>query len=225
MTQDTRHKTFSVTNPTLLKLKLTNAIAPFLHPFAVEPVVSWVIDHKIIFTVTDKRHSVHGDYRHPDYSKGHRISVNGDLNPHAFLLTTVHEMAHLTAWLKHRNKIRPHGDEWKNEFRELMTPFLRPDILPSDVQRALYDYLINPAASSCSDDNLSRVLARYDKKKTYTVEDVPQDGLFKIHNGRVFKKGHRIRKRYHCVEVKTKHVYLFSPIAEVTPENIEKLSF
>jgi len=207
-----------VTDPSILKYKLTKAIEPFVNAAAVEQVVNWIIEHKIILTVTEKRHSVHGDYRHPDYSKGHRISVNGSLNPHAFLITFVHEMAHLTAWLKHRNKIKPHGNQWKDEFRLLMLPFMRNDILPTDIQAALYQYLIDPAASSCSDDHLTRVLSKYDKRRTYTVEDLPQNAIFKIHNGKTFQKGHRIRKRFHCVEVKTKHVYLFSPVAEVIPE-------
>jgi hypothetical protein len=39
--------------------------------------------------------------------------------------------------------------------------------------------------------------------------------LFKLKNGRVFRKEEKLRKRYKCTEIKTRRVYLFSPIAEV----------
>ncbi|MCW3106689.1 MAG: hypothetical protein JWQ09_1195, partial [Segetibacter sp.] len=39
--------------------------------------------------------------------------------------------------------------------------------------------------------------------------------LFKMKDGRVFKKGEKLRKRYRCEEVGTKKVYLFSPVFEV----------
>ena len=39
--------------------------------------------------------------------------------------------------------------------------------------------------------------------------------LFKLKNGRVFRKDEKLRKRYKCTEVKTKRIYLFSPVAEV----------
>ena len=48
-----------------------------------------------------------------------------------------------------------------------------------------------------------------------TVEKLPVNAVFKIKDGRVFRKGEQLRKRFKCVEVSTKRVYLFSPVAEV----------
>jgi hypothetical protein len=39
--------------------------------------------------------------------------------------------------------------------------------------------------------------------------------LFDIGEGRIFKKGKKLRKRFQCVEVETGKLYLFSPIYEV----------
>ncbi len=47
------------------------------------------------------------------------------------------------------------------------------------------------------------------------VEEIPGHGLFKMKDGRVFKKGEKLRKRYRCQEVGTSKVYLFSPVFEV----------
>jgi hypothetical protein len=39
--------------------------------------------------------------------------------------------------------------------------------------------------------------------------------LFKLKNGRVFRKDEKLRKRFKCTEISTRRVYLFSPVAEV----------
>jgi len=39
--------------------------------------------------------------------------------------------------------------------------------------------------------------------------------VFKLKDGRVFRKDEKLRKRFKCTEVKTKRIYLFSPVAEV----------
>ncbi|MNI76104.1 hypothetical protein D3C73_1323090 [compost metagenome] len=75
----------------------------------------------------------------------------------------------------------------------------------------------NPAASSCSDLQLSRALKKYDADTTdiLHVEQLPANANFKIKDGRRFTKGERIRKRYRCVCLDDKRVYLFNPLAEV----------
>jgi SprT protein len=47
------------------------------------------------------------------------------------------------------------------------------------------------------------------------VEQLPEGQLFDIGEGRIFKKGKKLRKRFQCVEVETGKLYLFSPIYEV----------
>ena len=79
--------------------------------------------------------------------------------------------------------------------------------------------LQNPAASSCGDEKLLRVLHKYDEKTdgVHLVEQLPDGALFVIKGGRIFKKGGKIRKRYKCVEVKTGKFYLFSAMYEIQP--------
>jgi len=188
-------------------------------PAAAAPVISqWINDSACLFRISRSRTSKLGDYRPPHGGKGHRISVNHNLNPYAFLITTVHEFAHLKTWNTYKNKVRPHGPEWKADFRTLMRPFIQSGLFPDDIQQAIVRYLDNPAASSCTDLHLYRTLKRYDtlNETAQTVEQLPEDTLFTLKNGRIFQKKERIRKRYRCIEVKTQRVYLFSPIAEVT---------
>ncbi|MXV51761.1 sprT domain-containing protein [Pedobacter sp. HMF7647] len=189
-------------------------------PAAAAPLVAkWIDYFKCEFKVSRNRNSKFGDYRHPFAGKGHRISVNYDLNPYAFLITTVHEFAHLQTWNEHKNQVKPHGTEWKANFKLMMRRFFDLKIFPFDVERAIIQYLENPAASSCSDLNLFRVLKKYDQKvsNAITVEKLAANTLFSTKNGRVFKKLGLVRKRYQCLEVKTGLMYLFNPLAEVYP--------
>jgi hypothetical protein len=111
-----------------------------------------------------------------------RISVNHDLNSYSFLITTIHEFAHLQTWNKHQHRVKPHGTEWKNNFKELMEPFLKLNIFPIDISSAIHRYMENPAASSCTDLHLFRTLKSYDTVKTsaLTVESLEDGHFFKL---------------------------------------------
>jgi SprT protein len=189
----------------------------YLPPDAAPLIGRWIDYFKCEFKISRNRGTKFGDYRSPYAGKGHRISVNYDLNPYAFLVTTVHEFAHLHTWNEHKQKAKPHGTEWKSNFKKMMQPFFEKDIFPPDIKRAIVSYLDNPAASSCSDLNLYRSLHKYDevKEAVTTVEKLPMKALFKIKGDRVFRKEEQLRKRFKCVELKTKRIYLFSPVAEV----------
>ncbi|MEI7802091.1 MAG: SprT-like domain-containing protein [Bacteroidota bacterium] len=202
-----------------MNVELRRKLAVTLHPFVPEKVlpqlVQWIDEYKIKVVITPTRKTVMGDYRAPDYSRGHIITVNGTLNPYAFTITFVHEVAHLVVWLKHRGRVNAHGAEWKNCFKELMQPLLEKEIFPDDVTVALSNYLENPAASSCGDLPLTKTLARYNKNPVTHLEDLEEGIIFIAHDGRKYLKGKRLRKRYACVNVHSKQIYLFSPIAEV----------
>ncbi len=177
----------------------------------------WIKDSGCKFKISKSRVSKFGDYRPPHGVNGHRISVNCDLNPYAFLITTVHEFAHLKTWNEHKHLVKPHGSAWKRNFKDLMNVFFKLQIFPEDVKEAVEVYLHNPKASSCTDLDLFRILKKYDqiKENHHTVEALPELCIFALKNGRIFQKGKILRKRYRCVEVKTGRVYLFNPMAEV----------
>lgn len=180
-------------------------------------IARWIDEYKTELKISRSRTTKLGDYRHPYGGKGHRISVNYNLNQYSFLITLVHEFAHLLNWNRHKNKVKPHGTEWKQAFQEMMRPFFEMHIFPADVETALRTYMANPAASSCSDMNLLRTLKNYDQKKEVliTVEKIPFNSIFALPNGRKFQKLALVRKRFKCVELSTKRMYLFNPLAEI----------
>jgi SprT protein len=195
-------------------LSQLNSFLPAGTYVAVEEYLKF---YKIHLTVTQHRKSILGDYRHKTHFKNHRISVNGSLNKYSFLITLLHEIAHLLTFEKYGNKVPAHGTEWKTLYAQLLKQFIDNKIFPPDVEKELLLSLKNPAASSCAEDDLIRVLRNYDANTNgFTlIEEVPLHGLFKLEDGKVFKKGEKQRKRFKCVEVKTGKIYLFSPVYEV----------
>jgi hypothetical protein len=174
--------------------------------------------HKVELKITKKRISKYGDYHPPYKDKSHIITINKDLNQYAFLITLLHEMAHLSCFIKHGNKksIKPHGKEWKEEFRYHMAPFISLNIFPQDVLKAVFKYMKNPLASSCSDEDLMRTLKKYDAKTDLIfLEELPENTLFSIGKNRIFRKGPKQRKHYKCLCLNNKRIYLISPLAEV----------
>ena len=97
-----------------------------------------------------------------------------------------------------------------------MLPFIRTEIFPKDLLPLIANHFKNPKASSDTDARLSVALKNFDSEndKNYIFE-IPQGGIFRIYNGKVFKRGSKLRKRYECLEVATGKVYLFQPNAEV----------
>lgn len=185
-------------------------------PALAKPLVLELLSNDNLFVkVKSERKTRHGDYRALPNGK-HQVTVNSNLNTYRFLITLIHEIAHFEAYSKYGRQIKPHGKEWKHTFQHLMLPFLRPEIFPLELLPLLAKHFKNPKASSDTDTQLALALKQFDERndKTYVFE-VPLNQTFKLYNGRVFKKGKKLRKRYECMEVNSGKLYLFNPNAEV----------
>src|SRR5882724_2058079 len=137
----------------------------YLPPGAAPAVMQLLQRYKVHLTITKERKSVLGDYRHAVDSKTHRISVNGNLNTYSFLITLIHELAHLVTFLEYGHRVAAHGREWKHLYKLLLIQFMETPIFPPDIMTALKASLHNLPASSCADEPLMRVLRRYDPRK------------------------------------------------------------
>jgi SprT protein len=205
---------------------IAKVLSRYIPESAVAVCCQWIVHYNIHVRITRSRATKFGDYRTLENNGGHRITVNHDLNPYSFLITFVHEVAHLLAETGSRKRISPHGMEWKNEFSRLLDYFLRQNIFPDDLVGALTSYMQDPAASSCSDHDLLRALRKYDRKELTAIrhlEDIPKHTLFKLHSSRsklIFRKGDKIRTRFHCLEITTKREYFVNPLTEVIVHDI-----
>ena len=195
---------------------MDDILKKYLPERAVAPCLNLIQHSKVHLKIVNERVTRHGDYRHMPDGR-HQITVNATLNKYRFLITLVHEIAHLIAFEKYGRRIKPHGREWKQTFQHLMLPFIRPEIFPSKLLPLLAKHFKNPKASSSTDAQLSVALKSFDEKqrdKSYVFE-LPLGSIFRLYNGKMYKKGNRLVKRYECIELSSGKIYLFQPNAEV----------
>ncbi len=194
---------------------MSETIKNYIPEAAVTAILQLIKKNNIHLKIVNERVTRHGDYRKMLNGR-HQITVNTNLNRYRFLITLIHELAHLLTFKEFGKAIRPHGTEWKKTFQRIMLPFLRPEVFPIELMPLLAIHFKNPRASSDSDAKLSLALKRYDppNDKNYIFE-IPLGGKFRLYNGKIFKRGNKRVKRYECLEVSTGRVYLFNPNAEV----------
>ena len=204
-------------------------LGPHLPAAALGEVVQQITDNPVSLKVVRHRTSKSGDFRAGRRNEPPRITVNGNLNPYAFLLTLVHELAHhrvnfeharmsRTITLRRKSRPLPHGKEWKEAFRMLMDPYLDDAVFPFDILPVLRQYLENPKASSAADHHLSKALKKYDPPdETVRLEELPFDAVFTLHGRRFFRKKEKVRTRYRCICLQTERIYLVSAGAPVIP--------
>jgi SprT protein len=178
-----------------------------LPPRAWKYVLDLLQEHPVLVRVVPHRATKLGDYRPPRLGEcWHRITVNEDLNMYAFLVTLLHELAHLRVTAIHATgtkKHKPHGVEWKKEFAAVVGPVIEESMVPRDLCLALAATLQRPRAATCSDRLLTLALSQYDHgvDQCLYVEQLEVGACFQLQNGRQFILGDRVRSRYRCIEL------------------------
>jgi len=184
-----------------------DTVRKHLPPSTWKYVQNLLQEYPVVVQVVPHRATKLGDYRPPRLGEfWHRITVNEDLNMYAFLVTLLHEIAHLRVAALHgkgTKKHKPHGVEWKKAFTELVGPIVEGSMVPSDLCVALAATLQRPRAATCSDRLLTLALSQYDQfvDNYVHVEQLEIGSCFQLQDGRQFILGDRVRSRYRCVEL------------------------
>lgn len=140
-------------------------LGKYLPEGTISFVLPLLVKHKVKLILTRERTTKLGDYRHPHKHHGHTITLNVTLGPYQFLITLVHEIAHLLVWEQYQNKVAPHGKEWKQCFGNMMVELAQNEQLPHEFRQALLKSSKNPGASSVTDRHLFPVLKLLDPPK------------------------------------------------------------
>jgi hypothetical protein len=204
--------------------KFEHILVKYVPQNAVGPVHDLMEEHFVNLHITRKRKTKLGDFRPAQNGKPQRITVNHDLNPYSFLVTFLHELAHQKVWAKHKNKVKPHGIQWQQEYQSLLQPFLTAEIFPPEILEKLDLDNKKIFASSNADVALSRQLKKFDRNKnTITIEDLPDNATFRLSDGRTFRKLRLRRKNYLCLQLHNNRKYIFNPMAEVFPIDVQNI--
>ena len=181
---------------------------------SLEYVKSLILSENITIKLKKSRKTKHGDFSVKKNGLC-MITINDDLNQYRFLITLIHEISHYKAYEKYGPYIKPHGVEWKNIFKNLLLPIINSEVFPNDILRTLAIYAKNPKASSDTDLNLSLALNKYNMNQYDYVFGLSNGSVFKASNDRVYVMIKKLRKRYECMDVLTKKLYLFSPNVKI----------
>ena len=189
-------------------------ISSFVPERSVDYCLELLIRYDFRFVLKKERQTKLGDFRR-DRNNNFTITVNRNLNPYQFLLTFIHEFAHLVVAVNYPKSAKAHGSEWKQQFKELMLPVLTPDIFPDHLLRPLARHMKNPKAAASSDPVLWKALQEFNNNKLeFTLADIAENEAFEF-KGRVFRKLKKRRTRVLCQELKNGKQYLIPEIAEV----------
>ncbi len=204
----------------MAKEKLSfDAFAAYMPNGAMEKVKLWFEKYQIKLVITRARKSILGNYLHPHQGHPHHaITINGNQNPYSFLVTLLHELAHLETFVQYANRVQSHGVEWQNIYRNIMIAYLGANIFPDDLERAIALSLKKVKAGSCSDPKLYKALAAYDKEQVeglVWVEELKPGSLFVTKEGLVYKMIEKRRTRFLCEQLGTHKRYLFQGVARV----------
>jgi hypothetical protein len=172
--------------------------------------------HPFNFKVARTRSSKLGDYRFEPAGNRHSISVNHSLNPYNFLITYLHEFAHLLCTIRHKNRCAPHGKEWKAAFKEVMQPVMNDLVFPTALLPEIYRHMANPKASSQADHRLAAALRSYDQlpEDVGMLNEIDEGALF-IFQGIRYEKMLTRRTRVLCHQVHSGKKYLIPKVALV----------
>ncbi len=177
---------------------------------SVDYVKSLINSENIVIKLKKTRKTKHGDFS--VNKNGLRlITINESLNKYRFLITLIHEISHYFTFKNYGIYIKPHGVEWKKTFRNLLLPVINSDVFPDDVLKTLAAYTKNPKASTDTDLNLSLTLNKYNNNQSEYISSLSNGTVFKASNDRSYIMIKKLRKRYECMDVLTKKLYLFSP--------------
>lgn len=190
---------------------------------AIPEFIDLLKNNNALLKITKERKSKYGDYRWPRKNQPfHAISVNGNLNPFAFMTTLIHEIAHMLTRIEFGDKVSHHGPEWKKCYSNLLLYFSNKPYLPHDIMQAWKSHAQNPKASSASDVDLFEVLKRYDSNQNEQFDRLMdlKEGDFFVHRNRLYVYKKKRRTRILCEHVDSKKQFLIHLMAEVERINL-----
>jgi len=199
--------------------KLRDILQKHVPAPSVEYCIQLWKDSPFKFKLRKSRQSKIGDFS-CKHGETPQITVNNDLHPYLFLITYVHEVAHLRIHKEFGNKVDGHGEEWKDKFRELLVPMMNEEVFERKVLNGLLRHMVNPKASTFSDPEMTEILRSVDAKwsRATLLSEIPEGSLFGLH-GKWFRKGALQRTRVLCLELKTKRKFLVP--ADMPVENAQ----
>lgn len=172
----------------------------------------WFVDYYIHIKITRTRNSKLGDYRKLK-DNSHEITINSTLVPELFFFVLTHELAHLIAFEKYGRRISPHGNEWKETFRQMLLQSI--DVYDENLRPIIVKFSQSPKANFMASPDLVKYfhIERQDDALVF-IEKLQKGDFFIYRNEKYLLEG-LIKKNYLCKNLATGRKYSFKPLARV----------
>ncbi|PCJ65990.1 MAG: transcription elongation protein SprT [Bacteroidetes bacterium] len=187
-----------------------------LPTFKSQCILDYLADAKCVLKITKPRKTKRGDFR--QYGTDLSISVNHDDNSYRFLFTLIHEIAHLKTYLEFKNKVNPHGSEWKRNFKDLFYYFKMEEEFGKDAEilQEVKQELLNPKACSGVSLLVEKAFSKFDEVEGVYLDELQLGQRFVFRN-HTYEKLESRRTRVMCVNVLNKRKYTINKAAIVVP--------
>lgn len=188
------------------------SLEKYLPPNTLKYLKIWFSDYYIHIKITRNRNSKLGDYRKlPDNS--HEITVNSTLAPQLFFFVLTHELAHLIAFENFGRRISPHGNEWKDTFRQMLLQSL--DVYEENLRPIIIKFSKSPKANFMASPDLVKYFHIENHDDTLIFVEQLQKGEYFIYRNEKYLLEGLIKKNYLCKNLATGRKYSFKPLARV----------
>lgn len=205
-----------------------NALAQHLVPSALSYVANFLYENKISLVITRARTSKLGDYAAPSTIKrrGHRISINRNLDKNTFLWVMLHEIAHYQVFIGYGNRVKPHGTEFQKTFAKNLRFFNEKHCFPLETETLIRDYHSNLPLKKTLERQIEHIFKELSgetqQTSGVTLDTLPENSFFSL-NGRIFKKLETRRTRCKCLCINNNRQYAVLRTAIVQPVDVEKM--
>ncbi|ADB41910.1 SprT-like domain-containing protein [Spirosoma linguale] len=191
---------------------MTDHFTTYFPPTAATYCYQLWEEYKFIFRVVRPRQTRLGDFRVLPHNQT-QITVNANLNPYAFLITYVHEVAHAAVNSQYKRRVQPHGKAWQMAFQRLMEPIMTDIVFPEAILLPLRQYMAKPAATTYANPALMSALRQQDNIEVSTsgghkvlLSHVPEGQLFEFAK-KTYQRGTLRRTRVVCKEMSSGRSY------------------
>ena len=179
-----------------------------------EAIIDYTARHNCTLRITRPRKTKRGDFRQLGIKQS--ITINQDSNSFRFLFTLIHELAHLETFVQHKNQVKPHGVEWKYNFKKLYDYFEMDEEFSVDnyILQAVKSELKNPKACSGVNVNLEQAFAIYDCVQGVLLDQLPTGDFFMFRENK-YKKLETRRSRVVCLNITNNRKYTINRAVKI----------
>lgn len=186
----------------------------YLPDYSIYYVDSLVKKFNVHFKVVAPRSTKLGDCRFPRKKKEKIIiTLNQDLNPFQFLVTSLHELAHALTFIEFKHKVRPHGKEWKLNFSNILMDLINQQVIPDKEREILLSIAKSPKSTSFGNVELQQFVK---EGNTIFLRDIADGSIFNFKN-RDFRKIKLLRSYVLCSCTSSHRQYKIHGLAEISP--------